>query len=92
MQIFSTPSGYSRINFSIKEDTIMALRNGSDDWYKYKEKADKYVRKAANSRTSDERERWREKAQDLADGMRDKYGYSDENVEYIIATYHLENL
>lgn len=67
------------------------LETSSNDWYKFNEKADKIHRKYSDARTSDEREKWKRKAEDLIDYMRDKYGY-DENVERIINTYYLDRL
>ena len=40
---------------------------------------------------SDEREKWKDKAEDLIDYMRDKYGF-DDNVERIISMYYLDRL
>ena len=67
------------------------LETSSDDWYKFNEKADKIHRKYSDARTSDEREKWKDKAEDLIDYMRDKYGF-DDNVERIISMYHLDRL
>lgn len=67
------------------------LETSSDDWYKFNEKADKIHRKYSDARTSDEKEKWKRKAEDLIDFMRSKYGY-DDNVEYIIRTYYLDRL
>ena len=67
------------------------LETSSDDWYKFTEKADKIHRKHSDARTSDEREKWKRKAEELIDYMRDKYGY-DENVERIIDTYYLDRM
>ena len=65
------------------------LETSSDDWYKFNEKADKIHRKYSDARTSDEREKWKDKAEDLIDYMRDKYGF---NVERIISMYYLDRL
>lgn len=65
------------------------LETSSDDWYKFNEKADKIHRKYSDARTSDEREKWKDKAEDLIDYMRDKYGF-DDNVERIISMYYLD--
>lgn len=51
------------------------LETSSDDWHKFNEKADKIQRKHSAARTSDEREKWKRKAEELIDYMRDKYGY-----------------
>ena len=67
------------------------LETSSDDWYKFNEKADKIHRKYSDARTSDEREKWKDKAEDLIDYMRDKYGF-DDNVERIISMYYLDRL
>ena len=67
------------------------LETSSDDWYKFNEKADKIHRKYSDARTSDEREKWKDKAEDLIDYMRDKYGF-DDNVELIISMYYLDRL
>lgn len=67
------------------------LETSSDDWYKFNEKADKILRKHSDARTSDEKEKWERKAEELVDFMRSKYG-DDENVESIINTYYLERL
>ena len=67
------------------------LEKSSDDWYKFNEKADKIQRKHSAARTSDEREKWKRKAEELIDYMRDKYGY-DDNVERIIDMYYLDRL
>ena len=67
------------------------LETSSDDWYKFNEKADKIQRKHSAARTSDERETWKRKAEELIDYMRDKYGY-DDNVERIIDMYYLDRL
>lgn len=67
------------------------LETSSDDWYKFNEKADKILRKHSDARTSDEKEKWERKAEELIDFMRSKYGY-DENVESIINTYYLDRL
>lgn len=65
------------------------LETSSDDWHKFNEKADKIQRKHSAARTSDEREKWKRKAEELIDYMRDKYGY-DDNVERIIDMYYLD--
>ena len=65
------------------------LETSSDDWYKFNEKADKIHRKYSDARTSDEREKWKDKAEDLIDYMRDKYGF-DDNVKRIISMYYLD--
>ena len=67
------------------------LETSSDDWHKFNEKADKIQRKHSAARTSDEREKWKRKAEELIDYMRDKYGY-DDNVERIIDMYYLDRL
>lgn len=67
------------------------LETSSDDWYKFTEKADKIQRKHSDARTTDERDKWKRKAEELIDYMRDKYGY-DENVERIISTYYLDRM
>ena len=67
------------------------LETSSDDWYKFNEKADKIHRKYSDARTSDEREKWKDKAEDLINYMRDKYGF-DDNVERIISMYYLDRL
>ena len=67
------------------------LETSSDDWNKFNEKADKIQRKHSAARTSDEREKWKRKAEELIDYMRDKYGY-DDNVERIIDMYYLDRL
>lgn len=67
------------------------LETSSDDWHKFNEKADKIQRKHSTARTSDEREKWKRKAEELIDYMRDKYGY-DDNVERIIDMYYLDRL
>ena len=67
------------------------LETSSEDWYKFNEKADKIHRKYSDARTSDEREKWKDKAEDLIDYMRDKYGF-DDNVERIISMYYLDRL
>ena len=67
------------------------LETSSDDWYKFNEKADKIHRKYSDARTSDEREKWKDKAEDLIYYMRDKYGF-DDNVERIISMYYLDRL
>ena len=67
------------------------LETSSDDWYKFNEKADKIHRKYSDARTSDEREKWKDKAEDLIDYMRDKCGF-DDNVERIISMYYLDRL
>ena len=67
------------------------LETSSDDWYKFNEKADKIHRKYSDARTSDEREKWKDKSEDLIDYMRDKYGF-DDNVERIISMYYLDRL
>ena len=67
------------------------LETSSDDWHKFNEKADKIQRKHSAARTSDEREKWKRKAEELSDYMRDKYGY-DDNVERIIDMYYLDRL
>lgn len=67
------------------------LETSSDDWYKFNKKADKIQRKHSDARTSDEKEKWERKAEELVDFMRSKYG-DDENVERIINTYYLERL
>jgi len=67
------------------------LETSSDDWFKFNEKADKIQRKHSAARTSDEREKWERKAEELIDYMRDKYGY-DDNVERIINMYYLDRL
>lgn len=67
------------------------LETSSDDWYKFNEKADKIQRKHSAARTSDECEKWKRKAEELIDYMRDKYGY-DDNVERIIDMYYLDRL
>lgn len=67
------------------------LETSSDDWYKFNEKADTIQRKHSAARTSDEREKWKRKAEELIDYMRDKYGY-DDNVERIIDMYYLDRL
>ena len=67
------------------------LETSSYDWYKFNEKADKIQRKHSDARTSDEKEKWERKAEELVDFMRSKYG-DDENVESIINTYYLERL
>lgn len=67
------------------------LETSSDDWHKFNEKADKIQRKHSVARTSDEREKWKRKAEELIDYMRDKYGY-DDNVERIIDMYYLDRL
>ncbi len=70
----------------------MALVNGSTEYYKYLEKAEKIYRKSANARNCDESAYWRERGENLADGMRDKFGHDDECVEYIIERFYLERL
>ena len=67
------------------------LETSSDDWSKFNEKADKIQRKHSDARTSDEKEKWERKAEELVDFMRSKYG-DDEIVESIINTYYLERL
>lgn len=67
------------------------LESGSDDYYKFSEKADKIYRKHSDARTREEREKWEQKAEDLIDFMREKYGY-DDNVEWIINNYYLDRL
>ena len=67
------------------------LETSSDVWHKFNEKADKIQRKHSAARTSDEREKWKRKAEELIDYMRDKYGY-DDNVERIIDMYYLDRL
>lgn len=42
---------------------MVELKSGSDDWYKFTEKADKIQRKHSAARTSDEREKWERKAE-----------------------------
>lgn len=67
------------------------LENGSEDWYKFSEKAEKIQRKHSDARTFDERQKWERKAEELIDFMRSKYGY-DDNVERIISNYYLDRL
>lgn len=74
-----------------RERSIM-LRNGSDEHWKLRDQADYIYRQAANSRTSDERRKWAEKGKNLAYGMREKYGFSDEIVERLINDFYLERL
>lgn len=76
---------------SILLDNQQRLETSSDDWHKFNEKADKIQRKHSAARTSDEREKWKRKAEELIDYMRDKYGY-DDNVERIIDMYYLDRL
>lgn len=45
------------------------LETSSDDWHKFNEKADKIQRKHSAARTSDEREKWKRKAEELIDYM-----------------------
>lgn len=69
-----------------------SLKSGSSEYWRLKEQAEYIYRKSANARNDDERRRWAERGLNLAYTMREKYGLSDESVEYIINQFYLERL
>ena len=68
----------------------MGLKSGSDEWYEAKEHAERIMRKKAEARSSSEREKWADRGRDLADRLREEYGYGDEGVRWIINEYGLD--
>ena len=69
------------------------LRSGSDEYWKLKEQAEHIYRKSAEALgKSDAQKKWAEKGKDLVYEMRAEYGFSDENVEWLIKQYMLDRL
>lgn len=68
----------------------MALKNGSDEYWKIKEQAERIYRKKANARSSSEREEWAERGKEMADRLREDFGYRDECVKYLIKEFDLD--
>jgi hypothetical protein len=68
----------------------MGLVNGSDKYWDIIKHVERIVEKKNNARSSSEREEWAEKGKDLADRLREKYGYDDPVVSYIIDKYYLD--
>ena len=67
----------------------MGLRSGSDEYYRYAERAERIYDKINAARTTDEKRRLSEMAHDLADDMCIRYGDDDSSVRYIIDRYSL---
>ncbi len=67
----------------------MRLRSGSDEYYRYAERAERIYDKINAARTTDEKRRLSEMAHDLADNMCLKYGDDDREVNGIIDRYSL---
>lgn len=72
------------------EDDKMALENGSKEYYKITEHAERIYRKKCECRSSDERRKWTERGQNLADQLTEEYGYGDPMVKRIIEDYSLD--
>ena len=70
------------------------LRSGSDDYWKLKEQAEYIYRGAADAmgKGMHVQKKWAEKGEKLAYAMREEYGFSDENVEWLIKQYMLDRL
>lgn len=68
----------------------MELISGSNEYYKIIEHAERIYRKKVEARSSSEREKWAEKGKELADRLREDYGYRDTEVSHIIDKYYLD--
>ena len=67
----------------------MALVNGSNEYWKVYDHAERIYRKKCNTYGS-EHDEWVERGKNLADQLREKHGYGDSEVESIIDKYYLD--
>lgn len=70
------------------------LDSGSKEFRKLKEQAEHIYRKSAEAMGKgwDVEKKWRERGKEFAYEMRAEYGFSDENVEWLIKQYMLDRL
>lgn len=68
----------------------MGLRNGSDEYYKDVEHAERIYRAKCDSRSSTEREEFAEQGKELADRLIEKHGVNDSVVSDIIERFYLD--
>lgn len=71
------------------EDNRMGLRDGSNEYWKIEEHAERLYRKKCDS-TGAEKEKWIERCRNLADQLREEHGYNDPVVERIIEKWYLD--
>lgn len=71
------------------EDTGMGLVNGSDEYWKIHDHAERICNKKCDS-TGSEREMWDERGKNLADQLREEFGYGDRVVKDLIERYYLD--
>ena len=71
------------------EDTGMGLVNGSDEYWKIHDHAERIYNKKWDS-TGSEREMWAERGKNLADQLREEFGYGDRVVKDLIERYYLD--
>lgn len=67
----------------------MALENGSREYWDISEHAERIYRKKCEH-TGDKRRKWAERGQELADRLREEYGYDDPMVKRIIEDFYLD--
>lgn len=67
-----------------------SLKNGSDEYWKINDQAERIYRSRTESRTTDDERRWIRHGNDFADRLREKYGADDSEVERLIGKYYLD--
>lgn len=66
------------------------LVNGSEEYWKVREHAERLYRKKMDANSTTERRDRAERCHDFLDGLREKYGYDDEMVERLNDMFDLD--
>ena len=70
---------------------MQGLGNGTDKYWKVKEQAERIYQHRVDAHSSSEREIWIKNGNEFADRLREKYGFDDPDVEFIIEKYYLDH-
>lgn len=68
------------------------LVNGSDEYWTIQKQAERIYRHRVESESTSEQEVWIRSGNNLADRLREKYGFDDEVIEDLIARYYLDRI
>lgn len=66
------------------------IQSGSDEYWKIREQAERIYWRRVKARSSSEREIWIRNGNEMADRLREKYGFDDKQINYLINEFYLD--